>query len=437
MDYLIIKAEKNLVTAARFKISGRSVSLDGAASFVCDEENPLPAIARRIAEGVGGVPRVVLCLAPSLFAQRIVELPLTDLRKVREVLPAHLLGEMVLSPEEVVFEALPASGGSYLAIWAKKTEMVQAIEIFKSAGIEPQIVTSDPFSWCLLPGISPDVVVCDGDALVVMAEGRISCMRALEAGDALAQVAAALSALELSEVALPPGMVVFGGLAETSASAHNLPLTVESLELPTELAAIFKTDAVFQQLAGLYAVASACHGGELADFRRGDLAWTAGDARQRKKLFLTAALTVLVVILLFVSKGLQYRAAQTDIASLNKSISVVYREVFPARTKVVDELAEVRGEIKKMAGADNSRGALDVFRLLAEAKGATINGLYEAELEGNALRVKGDARSSQAVSDFKSALSAVATSVELGEVKSRPDGTVTFSLSAVIRETQK
>lgn len=436
MEYLIIKQTKNHVTAAKFQISGRSATLGGAASFVCDDENPLAEIARRIAEGAAGSPRVVLCLPPKMFAQRSVDLPLTDLRKVREVLPAHLQGEMILPAEEVVFDGVPSSGGRFLAVWAQKTDIRHAIDTFRDAGLEPQIVTCDPFSWVLIPGIPSDIALCDGAALVVMAEGRISCMRALGAGDGGGQAAAALSALELSGLTLPSGMTVFGEQAD-ALMASEMPLPVSRLEMPDDVALIFRTDAAFQQLAGLYAVARSCHSGAIADFRRGDLAWTAGDARQRKKLFLAAGLTVLVVMLLFVSKGLQYRAVQTDIASLNSSIAKLYRDIFPARTKAVDELSEVKGEIRKLAGADSTRGALDVFRLLAEAKGATINGLYEAEIDGTALRLKGDARSTQAVNEFKAALMPFMASVELGEVKSRPDGTVGFSITGTIREVGK
>ena len=437
MDYLIIKLEDTRVTAARFQITGRSSSLGGATSFVRSGENPLSAIARQIAEGIGGSPRVVLCLSPCLFAQRVVELPLTDLRKVREVLPSQLQGEMVLSAEDVVFDALPAAGGRYLAVWAKKTEIARAIELFKTAGIEPHIVTSDPFSWNMLPGITADAIVSDGNNLVVVAEGRVSYVRAFEDGDVVAQAAATLSALGLSGVTLPSRLIIFGERADTFASAENLALQVDWLELPTQVAPLFRTDDVFQGLASLYAAACSCHAGVAINFRRGDLAWTTGDARHRKKLFLTLILAVILVILLFVSKGLQYRAARADVSSLNTSISTVYREIFPGRTKAVDELSEVKGEVKKLAGGESARGALDVFKLLAAAKGTSINGLYEAELEGRTLRLKGDARSSQAVNEFKTALAAVTTTIELGEIKSRPDGTVTFSLSATIKDATK
>jgi general secretion pathway protein L len=437
MEYLIIRVEDSQVTAARFRISGRSSSLGGAASFVRDNENSLSTIARQIADGISGIPRVVLCLSPALVAQRNIELPLTDLRKVREVLPAHLQGEMIQSAEDVVFDVLPTSAGRYLAVWAKKTEISQLIDIFKTAGLEPHVVTSDPFSWSLIPGIPSDVVMVDGSAVVVVAEGRVTCVRSLENSDKAAGLTATLSALELSGVALPSRMILFGEHASPLAAVANSALTTEWLELPAEVATQFRTDAVFQNLAGLYAVASCCHAGKVIDFRRGALAWSAGDVKYRKSLSLLVVLASIAVLLLFVSKGLQYRAVRADVLSLNASIFSLYREIFPTRTKAVDELSEVKGEIKKLAGGETSRGALDVFRLLAEAKGTSINRLYEAELEGRTLRIKGDARSTQAVSEFKTALAVVLATVELGEVKSRPDGTVSFSLSGTVKEAAK
>jgi general secretion pathway protein L len=437
MEYLIINIAEQLVTAAWFDISGRSASLGGAASFPLDAETDLAAVAVKIVEGISGSPRVVVCLPPVLFAQRIVELPLTDLRKVREILPAHLQGEIALPAEEAVFDALPAADGTYLALWAKRSEVAHAIDLFREAGCEPQIVSSAPFAWQSLPGSHSDCALCDGSALAIIAEGRLSFVRALDAADPHKQLLATLSALELAGTHLPQRLIVFGEQAESLAGTGALPLEAEHLHLPDELVPVFRTEGTFQQLAGLYAVARACHTGALPDFRRGDLAWTTGDARLRRKLILTASLVAAVVVLLFVSKGLQYRAARTDIASLNVSISSIYREIFPSRTKAVDELSEVKGEIRKLTGSENSSSVLDVLKQLAEAKGTAINGLFEAELDGRTLRVKGDARSAQSVNEFKAALSGLMATVEVGEIKSRPDGTVGFSLSGTLKEVSK
>lgn len=437
MDYLIIRINDDSVTAARFTISGRSATLGGEATFTLDGGTDLPALAAQIASDISGSPRVVLCLPPALFAQRTVELPLTDLRKVREVLSAHLQGEIALPAEEVVFDVLPTSEGKFLALWAKRADIAMTIEVFREAGCEPQIVSAAVFGWPHLPGIPPDCVVSDGTAVAVITEGRLSYLRALDGADPHKQLVATLSALELSGGRLPSRLFALGEQAADLSALDGLPLAVEVLVLPDDQVPMFRTEATFRQSAGLYAVARACQAGDLPDFRRGDLAWTTGDAKLRRKLLLTGILTVVVILLLFVQKGLKYRAAATDIASLNGSIASLYKEVFPTRTKAVDELSEVKGEIRKLAGAENTSGVLDVLKKLAEAKGATINGLYEAEVEGRSVRVKGDARTAQAVNEFKAALAGLMSTIEVGEIKSRPDGTVTFSLTGTLKEASK
>jgi general secretion pathway protein L len=51
--------------------------------------------------------------------------------------------------------------------------------------------------------------------------------------------------------------------------------------------------------------------------------------------------------------------------------------------------------------------------------------------------LKGDARSFQAANDFKSRLASLCASSELNEVKSRPDGSVSFSFRGTLREGTK
>jgi len=436
MEYLIIQVGEKRVTAARFEVSGKSATSAGAAVFELGAEQDLSAVASRIAEAVNGAPRVILCLAASRFAHRSVELPLTDLRKVREILPAHLQGEIALSAEEAVFDVVPSTSGNYLALWAKRSDIAHAVDTFRDAGVEPQIVSAAPFAWNFLPGIGADCAVYDGASLVIIMEGKLAYVRSFEEAESDKQLASTLTALELSGTPLPPRLVVFGANASLLA-VSDLPLPVEQLQTPGELGHLFRNDETFHQLAGPYAVARACHAGALPDFRRGDLAWTAGDLKIRKKLLVTASLAVVTILLLFAYKGLQYRALRTDLNSLNASIASVYRDIFPTRSKAVDEVAEVKGEIRKLSGVETSSSFLGVLKQLADAKGATINGLYEAEVEGNAVRMKGDARSAQAVNEFKAALAPMMATVQLGEVKSRPDGTVTFSLSGTLTEVKK
>ncbi|MDD5286012.1 MAG: type II secretion system protein GspL [Desulfuromonadaceae bacterium] len=437
MDYLILQAEEKRLTVARFGITRRSTELVGALSIALSEENSLAGAIQKVAENMEGSPRVVLCLPLTLFAQRSVSLPFNDLRKVREVLPAHLQGEIALPVEDLTLGILKAEDGKFLALWARKTDIGRAIERFREAGIEPQIVSSIPFALAKLPGVPPDCAICDGNSLALLKGGRLTYFRAFNSDMTAPMIATTLSALELSGETIPPRLCLVGQGAKGLSDVDNLPLPVEKVEVPPELGHLFKNDETFHQLAGLYAVAQASYAGTLPDFRQGELSWTAGDAKLRKKLLLTGILAVAVMALLFVSEGIRYRAAVTDISSLNKSISAIYREIFPTRVKAVDEISETKGEIKKLSGVTNSNGYLDILKKLAEAKGNTINGLYEAELEGRSLRIKGDARSAQAVNEFKAALAPLMVVSELGEVKSRPDGMVSFSLTGTLKEGTK
>ena len=437
MDYLILQAEEKQLTVAHFGISRRSTELIGAATIELNEELPLADAVRQIAEKMTGSPRVVLCLPPALFAHRAVSLPFKDIRKVREVLPAQLQGDIALPVEELALDVMPAGDGQFLALWALKSTIRAAIEQFRDAGLEPQVVSSLPFALGALPGIPADCAICDGGTLALLKGGRLTYFRAFNSPVTAHMIHATLSALELSGGELPPRLCLIGPLADTLADGEILPLPVETIEVPSELGHLFKNEETFQQLAGLYAVARASFTGTLPNFRQGELAWTAGDAKLRKKLILTGILAAVIIVLLFVNKGLQYRAATADVTSLNKSIAAIYREIFPTRPKAVDEISETKGEIKKLAGIESTSGHLDILKKLAEAKGSSINGLYEAELEGRNLRVKGDAATAQAVNEFKAALVPLLATVELGEVKSRPDGTVGFTLTGTLKEGTK
>jgi general secretion pathway protein L len=437
VEYLILQAEEKLLTVAHFGLTRRTSELIGAAAFELNDEQPLADALRGIAEKMSGSPRVILCLPPTLFAQRLVSLPFTDLRKVREVLPAQLQGDIALPMEELTLDALPTGDGRFLALWARKSNIAAAIALFREVGIEPHSVSSLPFALTQLPGIPADCAVCDGSTLAIMKGGRLAYFRASDTGMSAAMISATLSAREFSGDELPPRICFVGAGTGILADGDALPLPVEPLAVPAELGHLFKNDAAFHQLAGLYAVAYASQSGTLPDFRRGELAWTAGDAKLRKKLLLTAVLTAVVFVLLFANKGMQYRSVTADITSLNKSISGIYREIFPTRAKAVDEIAEIKGEIRKLASIESSSGSLDVLKKLADAKGSSINGLFEAELEGRNLRIKGDARSAQAVNEFKASLAPLLVSAELGEVKSRPDGTVSFTLTGTVKEGTK
>ena len=157
------------------------------------------------------------------------------------------------------------------------------------------------------------------------------------------------------------------------------------------------------------------------------LAYTAGNQKLYKKLRVTAVLAVAAVALLFAESGVRYYLVKRDLNSLDLSVKGIYREVFPNRKKPVDEVSELRSEIKRLEGAKTSSNLLKLLKDLADAKGDDVGGIYETEVDGLEVRLKADARSFQAANDFKARAAKVLDGAEVSEIKSRPDGSVTFN----------
>jgi general secretion pathway protein L len=137
-------------------------------------------------------------------------------------------------------------------------------------------------------------------------------------------------------------------------------------------------------------------------------------------------------MLFFAESGIRYLIAQRELSSLNASIRAIYKEVFPTRTKPVDEVAELKAEIKRL-GAAGSEGILPVLKKLTDAKGDDPREIYEVDFDGSQLTGKGYDRSSQGVNDFKAKALLQFGSFEVSEIKSRPDGSVSFSFRGTLK----
>ncbi|HEY6871902.1 MAG TPA: type II secretion system protein GspL [Geobacteraceae bacterium] len=441
MTYLIVQLSAHEALFARFRKRGRELVFVEASRDSIGAEHPFASLLAEIKTKGGEEERVVLAIPPAHLFMREVSLNLDDRRKVREVLPLEMKGETAVDTDELAFDALPLAGGKFLALWGKRKEIAEEIRLMTSRGVEPETVTASLFHWqALLPDreSTAPVALTDGEALAVYRGGVPLYFRPLGGGETAAEVTRTLAALEIGRGIRVERVFLHGAAARQAAAAPlaEAPAGVSFTPLPVagELAATFPSDpAAALDLAGAYALAHACNAGEPINFRRGELAYTAGRARARKKLRLSLLLAAAAVALLFSEAGIRYFLVARDLDSLNTSIKSIYREVFPGRKKAVDEVAELRSEIKRLSGAGAEYPILPVLKKLAELKGDDIAGFYETEIEGDQLRVKGEARSVQAVNAFRTRVAGAFSGAELGEVKSLPDGSVTFSFRASLK----
>jgi general secretion pathway protein L len=439
MNLLIVELKKHEVVFASFSSKRGEPIFIEATRHNLDDEETLPRLLAELVGKAGDERKVVLALPADRFFSRELSLPVSDRHKLRELLPLELKGETAVDADELVFDALPLAAGRVLAIWAKKRDLVEKIHLFTEAGLEPEIVTTSLFHWgALLPvgTAAGALAITDNEGLAVFQDGAPVCFRTLTSGDPQAEIARTLAALEITS-GLQPATVYRHG-SYNGGAATNEPPPFARLPMTGTYADTFGGDGVAAgDLAGAYAVAKACTAGEPLNLRTGPLAFTATRNKVRRKLRLTLALAIAFALLLLSESGVRYFLVRNDLHSLNNSIRAAYREIFPTRKKPVDEVAELRSEIKRLGGSRTSSSVLPVLKMLSEVKGEEISGIYEAELDGNDVRLKGDARSIQAVNDFKGRAAAFFTGAEVSEIKSRPDGSITFVFHGTYKEANK
>jgi general secretion pathway protein L len=429
MDILIVQLKKDELILASFRPKR------GAVSFVSAERHQLEGadgeIPRLLEQSslTAGEHRVALALPPALLFMRELELPITDRAKVRELLPLELKGETAIDSDALAFDALPMGGGRFLAVWGRSRELSEQIELLKGLGLEPEVVTSSLFQWQKLAPSEGTVAVTDGEALAAFGDGTPIYFRALRAGAGEAEVTRTVAAVELARGVQVEKVVSYAGSSRDSEALVQASPTV---------AEAFGGDAhAAHDLAGAYAVAAAVADGSVVNLRRGPLAYTAANERLYKKLRVTALLAAAVVLLVLAESGVRFYLAKRDLSSLNASILSIYKEVFPNRKKPVDEVSELRSEIKRLEGAKTNSNTLQVLKEVAEVKGDDIGGIYETEIDGPEVRLKGDAKSFQAANDFRGRAVKLFDGGEVSDVKSKPDGSVTFTFSGRIKEVAR
>jgi general secretion pathway protein L len=437
MDYLIVQLTGRDLLFARFQLKRGDLVFAGATREPIDREHPFASLlmdADAFKEG----DKVVLALPPSFLYMREMELPLRDLRKIREVLPLELKGETAFATEELVFDALQLDDGKILATWGKRHVIAEHIAVMTDNGMEPEIVTSSMFHWhALIPEeeLHGQVALSDGESLAVYKNGKPCYIRSLHQGEPFFEISRTLKALEISKGIKVEKVLLHGDAANLKSDLPAGPPSFAVLPSNREMASVFGgLAAETRDLAGAYAIARACAMEEPLNFRSGDLSYTAGRKKALHRLRISLTLAVVCLLLLGIETGLRYYLVQHDLDSVNNSIRSIYRDIFPNRKKPVDEVAEVRSEIKRLGGGAATGSVLSSLKNLADIKGPDVTALFEIELDGDQLRVRGDAHSIAAVNDFRSRAAALFSGAEVGEIKSRPDGNVSFVLRGKVKE---
>jgi len=419
----VIQLAANEVTCARFRRNGKEPVPIGGFRLRWNNHDELGMILKEQCPLESEEVRTVLAIPPDLVMLREINLPITDPRKIRAVLPLELAGEIAAETSSLVCDAFPLANGNLLAGWLSRETVEPLIELLKEAGMEPEVVTVACFNWhYLLPAEDEQpTAIHDANAVLILKAGKPVYCRHL--GTSAAALDQTLAAVELTHN-LQVNRLYHLEHSDTEISARSEQIPVHPLLLGN-----ISGDLAPAALSSPLAVALAlCSGDTIFNLRSGPLAWTGRRSRLLRSIRIPLILAAILLLLLFTELGVRWYLLSTDLASLNQSIARIYKEVFPTRKKAVDESAELKAEIRRLEGAGASLPVLAFLKLLAEAKGDGITAISEMELDSNRFLLKGDARSSSDITAFRQRLIDKSWGVVQPELTTRPNGTVFFTM---------
>lgn len=416
----IIEISSDQVTCARFKRKGQQLEPVLGIQLELSGLNELGSLLQRELPELTEEHRTIVALHTSKVTLRELQLPISDRKKLRAILPMELMGESGEDARTIIADALAIGEGQYLAGWADQSQIEELIAQLQPVGFDPEVVTCAPLNWHQLMSDTPDTILFQGDtALTIASNGQLQFCRLMATSDQSA-LSRTITSLELSRSLKPVANYSIDQVNRTGCQPLPMP--------PELMASSGSGDLPPQALFSCLAMARAYIKGEIFNLRTGNLAWSGAKSLLLRRFRLPMILGVITLLLLFGESGLRWYLLKRDLGSINNSISQIYKGIFPNRTRVVDEVGEVRSEIRRLQSGGDSVELLGFLKLLAEAKEEQLTGFSEVEYDDQRFRLKGDATSQQAINSLIQKLTNASLVAEPPELTSRSDGSQLFTI---------
>ncbi len=443
MKIVGLKIEKGLVAASIVQKGYRQNELTGSFSqpFATDAE--LVEIVKDKARDWTGA-RIVSSIPGHLFSQRLVSFPFADRKRVEKALPFELEDGLPFPLDDIVIDHLLLDGGQgakgagaskeaeVLALMLPKAVLKQHLDLLASAGIDPQFIVP---SYVGLYSLS-EMMKSEGCTLLTC--GRDLCLRSNGAVKALRS---------------------FSGLGPTAGLRH----TVQSLETEQkervekasllcaddgaqgELAALGITvEQIAPELGGKKAVDPVSLGlalSEQVNFRKGEFSYRLADegAHRRKRTLLIAGAAAAV---LFVANlGVKYYLVETSYGKLDQEIRAIYHQAVPDAKTAADPVRMLKSSLdearKKYGVLGTGTSALDVMKAVTDGIPKEVRVAFqEFNLEGDRLKLQGEAASFESVDKIKAELlkSELFSEVTVLDTRMGADNKVKFRLDIKLKQ---
>jgi general secretion pathway protein L len=356
--------------------------------------------------------RIISSIPGYHFSQRIMGFPFADRKRVEKALPFEvedsvpfplddvIIDHIVLGKEKTEKDAEQKQETPVLGIMLPKEVLRRHLELLASAGIDPQVVVP---SYVGLYAVSSmirmegsDLLICGRD-LCLMRGGAVKSIRSFSDSGATGGLRHTLLAIEAEQKEKVEKASLLCGDGDLEVALTEMGITVG--QAVPELRGKKAADPVSLGLAMTVDM----------NFRRGEFTYHLADegARRRKRTLIIAGAAA--AVLFAVNLGVKIYMVRTTYGKLDGEIRQIYRQTFPDAKSTVDPVRQLRSslaEARKKFGVLGSGGsALDVMRAVTDGIPKEVSvSFQEFNLEGDRLKLQGDAGSFDSVDRIKAEL---------------------------------
>lgn len=443
MKIIGLKIEKGRIAVAVVEKGFRqAVLLDSSVrSFATDAE--LVEILKEKSKDWAGA-RIVSSIPGAFFTQRTIPFPFADRKRLEKALPFEMEDVIPLSLDDVVLDHIVLDSGArvkekdrlkefpVLGMVLPKTILRQHLDLLASAGVDPQVIVPSPV------GLSVVATMMKSEGCALFLCGRDLC---LKSGDTIKAVRH------------------FADTGPTAGLAHTLQALETEYKERVDKAFLLCGDEGSQSVLADRGIAgeivAAEYGGKKAadavslglalmgeiNFRKGEFAYRIADegARRRKRVLVAAGAAA--AFFAVVNLGVKLFVVQSSYGRLDREIKDIYRKTFPEAKVVADPVRQMRDKLneaqKKFGVLGTGSSALDVMKAVTEGVPKEVRVSFtEFNLEGERLRLQGEAGSFESVDKVKAELQKAVPFAEVTVLDTRMgvDSKVKFRMDIKLKQ---
>ena len=384
--------------------------------------------------------KIVSSIPGGFFSQRVLTLPFADRKRIEKALPFEVEDLVPFGLDDVVLDHLLLAGAGakgeagspVLCMMLPKAVLSRHLDLLAGAGIDPQVIVPSYAGLSVVAHMMPaepdTLLVCGRDACLA-SDGALKALRSFSGNGPTGGLRHVLQAVE----------------TDCKLKVEKARLLIDDEASRAVLAdAGLAVDQITPEINGRKAQDPVSLGIALLDgvnFRRGEFAYRAADEGTRRSRRVIIAAGAVAAVLLIVNLSVKLTIVRQDYGKLDGEIREIYRQTFPDGRQAADPLRQMRdklSEAKKRFGALGSgSSALDVMKTVTDGIPKEVRvGFTEFVLEGDRLKLQGEAASFEAVDKIKAELqkSPLFTDVAVQDTRMGVDNKVKFRFEIKLKQ---